>query len=133
MRRRCTGFPPGWTEEKYANATDEDWEALPDELLELNMQRMVTQGHRNFAATKFDEALPDTGVQRVQEKVFTKTVSDECMSGMESENVALTTAGLNRSPCPRLAYLQVEIWATVLNTAPAKSGPTIPAVYSSDG
>jgi len=24
--------PPGWTEEKYANATDEDWEALPDEV-----------------------------------------------------------------------------------------------------
>lgn len=39
-----------------------------------------------FLDIQFYEALPDTGLQ---EKVFTKIVSDECMSGMESENVAL--------------------------------------------
>jgi hypothetical protein len=25
-------LPPGWTEETYANATDEDWEGLSDEV-----------------------------------------------------------------------------------------------------
>lgn len=25
-------LPPGWTEEKYANATDEDFENLPDDV-----------------------------------------------------------------------------------------------------
>lgn len=25
-------LPPGWTEEKYASATDEDWEALLDDV-----------------------------------------------------------------------------------------------------
>lgn len=24
--------PPGWTEERYANATDEDWEVMSDEV-----------------------------------------------------------------------------------------------------
>lgn len=25
-------LPPGWTEKRYANATDEDWEAMSDEV-----------------------------------------------------------------------------------------------------
>lgn len=25
-------LPPGWTEEKYANATDEDFDSLPDDV-----------------------------------------------------------------------------------------------------
>ncbi|KFZ25272.1 hypothetical protein V502_00247 [Pseudogymnoascus sp. VKM F-4520 (FW-2644)] len=145
---------PGWTEERYANATDEDWEVMSDELLELNIQRMVPQGHRNFAATKasireadaaigraprdmletehhlvkvvedagyedfgfvmvrtdftsesrwerfvgrwdelldmqFDNALPETGLQRIQGKLVTKMMDDEVLSEMGPQNVAL--------------------------------------------
>lgn len=28
-------LPPGWTEEKYANATEADFESLPDEVRQL--------------------------------------------------------------------------------------------------
>ncbi|PSK60599.1 hypothetical protein B9Z65_749 [Elsinoe australis] len=36
-------LPPGWTEEQYQNATDEDFENLPDEVLERNMKRMAAE------------------------------------------------------------------------------------------
>ncbi|KAF7505725.1 hypothetical protein GJ744_000491 [Endocarpon pusillum] len=42
-------LPPGWTEEKYANATDEDWENQPDEVLERNMARMAVESAQTTA------------------------------------------------------------------------------------
>ena len=53
--------------------------------------------------------------------------------GIRAQFLDGTTAGLNRSHCPRLANLQVEIWSTVLIAVPAKLSPTIPAVCSNDG
>lgn len=43
---------------------------------------------------RLDEALPETGLQRIKEKVFTKIVDDDCMSGMGPENVALYVLSL---------------------------------------
>ncbi|KAF2154795.1 hypothetical protein K461DRAFT_102381 [Myriangium duriaei CBS 260.36] len=41
-------LPPGWTEEQYQNATDEDFDNLPDEVLERNMKRMAAEvAHKN--------------------------------------------------------------------------------------
>ncbi|OBT76557.1 hypothetical protein VF21_05372 [Pseudogymnoascus sp. 05NY08] len=147
-------LPPGWTEERYANATDEDWEVMSDELLELNMQRMAAHANLNYEATiarirardaakglpprdipginhplvkiveeagyeefgfvmvrtdftsesrwerfverwdelldmQFDNALPETGLQRIQGKLVTKMMDDEVVSDMGPQNVAL--------------------------------------------
>lgn len=38
---------------------------------------------------RLGEAGPETGLQRIVEKVFTKMVDDDCMSGMAVDNVAL--------------------------------------------
>jgi hypothetical protein len=38
---------------------------------------------------RLDDALPETGLQRIKERVFVKIVDDECMSGMGAGEVAL--------------------------------------------
>jgi hypothetical protein len=43
---------------------------------------------------RLNEALPETGLQRIKEKVVTKIVDDDCMSGMGPENVALYVLSL---------------------------------------
>ncbi|OBT77020.1 hypothetical protein VF21_02882 [Pseudogymnoascus sp. 05NY08] len=197
-------LPPGWTEEKYASATDEDWETLSDDLLELNMQRMAAQAHLNFEATKariraedaangraprdmlyeietehplvqvieeagyddfgfllfrtdfsddarwerfvvewdvlldkrLDEAGLETGLQRIAEKVFTKMVDDDCMSGMGAGNVALAfrmgfkeddeiEPGLDTKMC---LMADAECIASVLEFGASGTQPFIKAV-----
>ena len=38
---------------------------------------------------QLDRALPETGLQKIKDRVFTKMVDDDCMSEMGPENVAL--------------------------------------------
>lgn len=38
---------------------------------------------------RLGEAGPETGLQRIAEKVFTRMVDDDCMGGMGADNVAL--------------------------------------------
>ncbi|KAI6811558.1 hypothetical protein KC332_g14282 [Hortaea werneckii] len=40
-----TYLPPGWTEEKYKNATDQDYEALTEEQLDKIMERRAAETH----------------------------------------------------------------------------------------
>lgn len=37
----------------------------------------------------FGDALPETGLENIRERVFTNMVDDDCMSGMGPDNVAL--------------------------------------------
>ncbi|KAI7192937.1 hypothetical protein D0869_01749 [Hortaea werneckii] len=42
---RLTYLPPGWTEEKYKTATDQDYEALTEEQLDKVMKRRAAETH----------------------------------------------------------------------------------------
>ncbi|KFZ17231.1 hypothetical protein V502_04663 [Pseudogymnoascus sp. VKM F-4520 (FW-2644)] len=43
-------LPPKWTEEKYADATDEDWETMPDENIDDGFAKDVAQRRRAAVA-----------------------------------------------------------------------------------
>ena len=51
-------------------------------------ERFIAEWHV-LIDKRLHEALPETGLQKITEKVFTKIVDDDCMTGVGPEKVAL--------------------------------------------
>ncbi|KAI4743884.1 hypothetical protein E4T50_05736 [Aureobasidium sp. EXF-12298] len=47
-----TYLPSGWTEERYKNATDDDWETLSEEEAELLLEREIAEKEASSKATR---------------------------------------------------------------------------------
>ncbi|KAI4745956.1 hypothetical protein E4T50_03666 [Aureobasidium sp. EXF-12298] len=59
-----TYLPPGWTEERYENATDDDWETLPEHEAELLFKRENEE--RKAASREARQAFKDGMIAKAQ-------------------------------------------------------------------
>ncbi|KAI6841913.1 hypothetical protein KC365_g14158 [Hortaea werneckii] len=79
---RLTYLPPGWTEEKYKNATDQDYESLTEEQLGKVMKRRAAE-KRLEKVKWFDEK----NAKRIARGAAPLPCPDDIMAGGQDEEV----------------------------------------------